>query len=237
MLLASCPMVRDSAARAGSSAARHASAARLAASVADLNRSLMALPQSDCLEVKGQSGAAMVETAEREPTMEEIVVALRETRRDAGRVPAFTVVDGQPGGKRELPSDSDAPPATASSNDISDLRDSEIARLLAENAHLNERIVFLLKVIDHEQARNERRAMECAATETERSTIFRDVRAALAAELRPVLLVLLRLLEQQRADPVEAGAYRAARETARRAAPEATPSDDDGIIDLDALRL
>ncbi len=179
----------------------------------------------------------MVETAEREPTMEEIVVALRETRRDAGRVPAFAVVSGQPGGKRELRSDTDALPGTTGSTDISDLRDAEIERLLAENARLNERVVFLLKIIDHEQARNARLAVECAAAETDRSAIFRDVRAALEAELRPVLLVLLRLLEKQHADPVEAGARRPARKTARQAAPETAPHDDDGIIDLDALRL
>jgi hypothetical protein len=180
----------------------------------------------------------MVETAEREPTMEEIVMALRETRRGAGRVPPFTVVGGQPGGRRELRSDTDALPGTAGSTDIADLRDTEIERLLAENARLNERVMFLLKVIDREQARNARLVAERAAPETDRSAIFSDVRAALEAELRPVLLVLLRLLEKQRADPVAAGARRGGeREPARPAAPEAAPHDDDGIIDLDALRL
>jgi hypothetical protein len=42
----------------------------------------------------------MVEQAKRDPTMEEIVVALRETRREAGRVPPFTVVGGQLAGSR-----------------------------------------------------------------------------------------------------------------------------------------
>jgi hypothetical protein len=42
----------------------------------------------------------MVERAEHEPTMDEIVVALRETRRGAGRGPPLTIVGGQPGANR-----------------------------------------------------------------------------------------------------------------------------------------
>ena len=39
----------------------------------------------------------MAERAEHDPTMEEIVVALRETKRGAGRMPPLTVVGGHPG--------------------------------------------------------------------------------------------------------------------------------------------
>jgi len=47
--------------------------------------------------------AAMVERAEREPTMEEIVVALRETGRTAARVAPFSVVGGQSDGIARAP--------------------------------------------------------------------------------------------------------------------------------------
>ena len=110
----------------------------------------------------------MVERSEREPTLEEIVVALRETRRGAGRGPSFTVVGGSPSGNRASSAaqhagadcaarehgESDAQNETAGSTDISDLRDGEIERLLTENARLNERVVFLLKVLEGEQARS-----------------------------------------------------------------------------------
>ena len=109
----------------------------------------------------------MVERAAREPTMEEIVGALRETRQDAGRLPPFTVVGDQPGGGwasavalrggegRAVRLHGEIANAhyDAGSADIGELRESEIERLLAENARLNERIVFLLRVIEREQRR------------------------------------------------------------------------------------
>jgi hypothetical protein len=205
----------------------------------------------------------MVERAEREPTVEEIVVALRETERGAARVPPFTVVGGQPGdsrAQRAAPRGGEigaarahaeagaVPDGRAGSTRIADLRDGEIARLLAENMRLNERVVFLLKVIEREQARNAEVAAEHAATETERSTIFRDVSAAIEAELRLVLLVVLRLIEKQRADTLVpahgapapggsamAGALHAGHAAAQAAFEEASPGDAEGILDLDAL--
>ena len=80
---------------------------------------------------------------------------------------------------------------------------------------------FLLKVIEREQARNAELAAEHAALETDRGAIFRDLRAALEAELRPVLLVMLHLIEKQRADPAgegaaASGARRHARQCQRR---------------------
>jgi hypothetical protein len=184
--------------------------------------------------------------AEPEPTMEEIVLALRETRRGAGRVPPFTVVGGQPGSNRasstaprggETGTADDAQNGTIGSTDIADLRDDTIERLLAENARLNERVVFLLKVIEREQARVPQFVAEHPAIETDRDVIFGELRAALEAELRPVMLVMLRLLEKQRADTATENLRRTPRVTARPAAPVASPYDANGIIDLDAQRL
>jgi hypothetical protein len=174
----------------------------------------------------------MVETAETEATIEEIVVALRETRRGAGRALPFTVVDGgQPSdncgsgtvqrggegsGARGHSAASEAQNGVGST-DVGDLRDDEIERLLTENAQLNERIMFLLKVIGREQAHD----AENAAIETDRGVIFRDLRAALEAELRPFLLVLLRLLEKQRVVPVGESTRRATPKAAHPAAPVA----------------
>ncbi|MFZ0019502.1 MAG: hypothetical protein WAL10_19410 [Acetobacteraceae bacterium] len=190
----------------------------------------------------------MIERSEREATLEEIVVALRETRRGAARGPSFTVVGGSPsgnpassagvgGGAREHGA-SDAQNEAAGSTDISDLRDGEIERLLTENARLNERVVFLLKVLEGEQARSAELAAVRVATESDRSAIFDAVSMALEAELRPVLLVLLRLLQKERthqpADPVPNG------DPAPGAAVvpggEAPPHDAGWIVDLDAAR-
>jgi hypothetical protein len=151
----------------------------------------------------------MVHRAEREPTMEEIVVALRETRRAAGRSAPFTVVDGQRDDKRALHPTMDAQGAT----DIGELRDTEIQRLLGENTRLNERVIYLLKVLEHQQSQDRVHAV----TGIDGETVLKDVRTALETELRPILDVLLRLLEKLRGVP-------AAHET----------SDDGGIIDLDA---
>ena len=144
----------------------------------------------------------MAERVEREPTLEEIVVALRETRRGASRGPPFTVVVGQPGNRASSTAPRvgvDAQNGRAGATDISDLRDGEIGRLLTENARLNKRIVFLLKVIERDRARTAELAARQADTETDQSGISGVVSKALEAELRPVLLVLLRLLQEQRA--------------------------------------
>jgi hypothetical protein len=152
---------------------------------------------------------AMVEQIE--PTMEEIVVALRETRRGAGRPPPLSVVRGRDmndwtpyaapsnenrGVERGHTAGSDASKQTASTG-IAELRDAEIERLLAENARCNERIMFLLKVIEQEQVRNAAAAADTVAVEMNREVILRDVKASLDAELRPVLLVLQHLLKKQ----------------------------------------
>ncbi len=181
-------------------------------------------------------GTAMVERVKLEPTMEEIVVALRETRRGASGRPPYAIVGrapadnwpSDPAGRGDKAGDLvravDAKNGSGS-NDINDLRDGEIERLLGDNARLNERIIFLLKVIEREHASNVEFAAVQAALETERCALLSDVRAALGAELRPVLLVLLRLLEKQRGDPPEVAA-RGARPEAERPPTQVAASPD-----------
>jgi hypothetical protein len=57
--------------------------------------------------------------------------------------------------------------------------------------------MFLLKVIEYEQVCNATAAADTVAVEMDRGIILRDVKASLDAELRPVLLVLHRLLQKQ----------------------------------------
>jgi len=154
----------------------------------------------------------MVERAAHEPTVEEIVGALRETRQDAGRVQPFTVVGGQPSGTsavalrgaegRTVRNHDEATDADygRAATDFAELREQEIERLLSENARLNARVMSLLKVIEREKWRT----LDLAGTqgvEMDRSAVVREVRAAVESELRPILLVLLRLLETRHADP------------------------------------
>ena len=157
----------------------------------------------------------MVDRAERDPTMEEIVVALRETRRAAGRAMPFAVVNGS--------HEADQAPAGAANArnaaDVTELRDGEIQRLLDENAQLNQRVVSLLKVLEHQQARDAR----YTPPDPGHNAISREVTAALKTELRPVLDVLLHVLETLRGTPSK-----------RQAPAPATPHHDAGIIDLDA---
>jgi hypothetical protein len=151
----------------------------------------------------------MVERAEREPTMEEIVAALRETRRRAGRNPSLTVVGRGAGG--EGGAAPDTRPEAAGSIAIGDLRDEEIRRLLTENAGLNERILHLLKIIECEQA-NRAPAADAA---TDRAAIVRDVTAALEAGLRPMLMLVLRVLEREHGHAAGGAADHAARPDAQ----------------------
>ena len=123
---------------------------------------------------------------EGEPTMEEIVeraardatgrglgAALHRGRRPPGdqrtwhglarRRERRRQLSVRPGGAAER--DGWARPISA------DLRDDDIEQLLAENAHLNEHVVFLLKVIEGEQAQNSvGRGPKHAEIETDRGT-------------------------------------------------------------------
>jgi len=75
--------------------------------------------------------------------------------------------------------------------------------------------MYLLKVIENKQPRNGIETMSGIDGEA----ILKDIRTALETELRPVLDVLLRLLEKLRGAPVGR-----------------QPHNDGGIIDLDAAR-
>ena len=151
----------------------------------------------------------MVDQAEREPTMEEIVVALRETRKGAAPAAPFTVVGGRRSGTQVPDVAAEIRSQTAGS----------------DNARLNERIMFLLKVIEREQTRSAPPVTTHAAVETDPDAIVRALRVTLQAELSPVLQVLLRVLRKQRTE-----------QTAREPEWPAPPEGDDGIIDLDAQR-
>ena len=166
--------------------------------------------QSTASGAGGKIKVTMVEEAKREPTVQEIVVALRETTfRGKGRgvsVPNRHLGDEYRRTAFPYPTrgDEGEKPAPveykeAAFPDINELRDGEMQRLLGENQRLNERIVALLKIIEREQiARNEQRDAEREATRKsqEREDIVHEVKGALEAELRPVLLTVLQLLEQ-----------------------------------------
>jgi hypothetical protein len=81
----------------------------------------------------------------------------------------------------------------------------------------------LLAIVERAQRRDAEPAVPRPADETDRGAIVRDVRAGVEAELRPVLLVLMRLLETGR--------------VGREAMRTAAPGDSDGIVDLDAQRV
>src|SRR5580704_7030109 len=139
----------------------------------------------------------MVERARREPSMEEIVVALRQTTRDADQVHQFAITGPSRGNRIVSGIDQ--------SIDVVDLRDDEVERLLQENTRLNSRVVSLLKVLEHVQSHRAESAVDQTAqttqTEADRDVIPRAVRMAIEAELGPILQVVLRLLERQRANP------------------------------------
>lgn len=149
-------------------------------------------------------------------------MALRETRQAARRAMPFTVVGGQnerspaPAGAEEVRNG--VPGAT----DIAALRDGELQRLLSDNAHLNERIFALLEMLEQQRPHQQAHNPTPSASKADHDAIVREVRTALEAELRPVLDVLLHLLETLRAAPLD-------RQTS-------TPPRDAGIIDLDAPR-
>jgi len=183
----------------------------------------------------------MAERARREPTMEEIVVALRETTRDADRVHPFAVT-GPSRGKRIARRGSGGigggisggiSGGTNDPSDVVDLRDGEVERLLQENARLNARVVSLLKVLERQQAVHAESAADQTAEttriEVDREAVVREVRTAIEAELAPILLVVLRLLEKRRVDP-GAGSREATR--GARPGPAAYPTPSDWLVDL-----
>lgn len=178
----------------------------------------------------------MVSYADPETTVDEIVVALREAKRSASGTPSLSVVGGQDAtnssvteprsvlAKDGITRNHDAPgnlAETIRSSDLGTLREEEIARLLAENARLNGRVMSLINVIERERLRSATPATESESIEATRVTVAQEVRSALEAELRPLLLAVLRLLERRQASPV---AQFASNEPARQQA--ARPSNE-----------
>jgi hypothetical protein len=175
----------------------------------------------------------MAERARREPTMEEIVVALRETTRDADRVQPFAVTGPSPGKRIAKGISGGISGGINDPSDVVELRDGEVERLLQENARLNARVVSLLKVLEHQQAVHAESSVDQTAEttriEVDREAVVREVRTAIEAELAPILLVVLRLLEKRRVDP-GAGSREATR--GARPGPAAYPTPSDWLVDL-----
>jgi hypothetical protein len=150
-------------------------------------------------------------------TVQDIVVALRDTarRRGGGMSPA-----GEPRSDPGRNDDRGQPGRVdslhrawrgegAADAGIAELRDAEIERLLGDNRRLNDRVIFLLKVIEHDQQMlaDERAAAALLAQEQE--TVARETRAALEAEWRPILVTLLRMLDRRDGEqPSERGVQR-----------------------------
>lgn len=176
----------------------------------------------------------MVEQAAREPTMDEIVVALREARRGASGTPSLTVVGGQDGANQTadtLLRRNDSAPAHADEHDVrtripidaAALRNQEMERLLTENARLTQRVMFLINIIEQQQPHTATPTPADDTIEAARSAMAREVRSALEAELRPLLLAVLRLLEKRQASAVAPVGEKAAPPGAPRAAPGIRP--------------
>ena len=169
----------------------------------------------------------MTEQTEHEPTIEEIVVALRDlTGRNPGEEAAF-VEKAPPAPKAKEPGPDASPRQleriemhgaiasgdhriTAGSMSIAnenaaDLRDLEMQRLMDENYRLNQRVIYLLKIIGQQEraAHSSNGAIDGAASSSTpmlrsvgHDVIAAEIRRAIDAEMRPLLSTLSRVLEQ-----------------------------------------
>jgi hypothetical protein len=149
----------------------------------------------------------MVEEAKRDPTVQEIVVALRETTFGSkGRGSAATARRSEPDERAseqrwairddigERASVATAPRQSAALT-AAGLRDAETRRLLDENARLNERVIELLKLLEQEQEARTAIEAEVLRAAAERASIASEVRGAVEAQVKPVLLTVLELLQ------------------------------------------
>jgi hypothetical protein len=173
----------------------------------------------------------MPEQAEQEPTLQEIVVALRDVAAPAKpREPAAAAEPGaslyrlQP----SRPAVPPLPPADARSAErpppSGDPRAAEIARLVDENHRLNLRLFELLKTVERNRPAEERPAQRVSAPvdrETgSREAIRREAREAIRRELGPLLVALVKVLD---AGAAPAEARQEAAPASRRPAPHPTP--------------
>jgi hypothetical protein len=185
----------------------------------------------------------MVEEAARDPTVQEIVVALRETTLGGKRRGVSVVAERSAEGdhavrQRWLPADqrsergySEPAPARRSDSarvDVAALRDAEMQRLLDDNARLNQRVVELLKIIEEQAARQHEGRKASRAADAERAAVAAEVRSAIESQLKPVLLTVLQVLKHppSNAAPRVAAARSAPADgaTAWRASPEPIPT-------------
>jgi hypothetical protein len=157
---------------------------------------------------------ATKEGASEGPSVEEIVIALRDMtgRRGSRDVTPLREVGGRfdpVAREREtaLPVAAQGSPADDSIAvefkhvavpEAGDLREGEIERLLKENRRLNEQVFYLLKLLDEEKKLREQQVAARVAAETaaERQAVTREVRSAFEAELRPLLKAILHQLER-----------------------------------------
>jgi hypothetical protein len=146
-------------------------------------------------EALGCCGDEMVNETRRDPTVQEIVVALRETQgRSATRPRSAPAPVGGSAGFDDVLRHRGAPV------DVRGLRETEFQRLLDENHLLNERIVELLNMVERErQAREDDRAQmeKISQRLTPQKAMRDDVRNTIEDELRPVLAAVLKLLERK----------------------------------------
>jgi hypothetical protein len=149
----------------------------------------------------------MVNETRSDPTVQEIVVALRETQwRGATRHRNAPAPVGPTGLDDDLRHR--GPPV-----DVQKLRETEFQRLLDENHLLNERIVELLNMVERERHAREddRVAIERMTHRLQQQKAMRDdVRNAIEDELRPVLAAVLKLLERKGSAATRAAAAAAA---------------------------
>jgi len=150
----------------------------------------------------------MPEQAEQEPTLQEIVVALRDVAAPAKpREPAAAAEPGaslyrlQP----SRPAVPPLPPADARSAErpppSGDPRDAEIARLVDENHRLNLRLFELLRTIERSRRAGEERPIPQAPAAIGREAIRREAREAIRRELGPLLVALVKILDAGAAPP------------------------------------
>jgi hypothetical protein len=142
-------------------------------------------------------------------TVQDIVVALRDTaRRRAGDMASTGASTGERRPDLERNSARGRPQRvdslhqpwrgeSAADANIAELRDAEIERLLGENRRLNDRVVFLLKVIERDQKMLATERAAAALLAEQQESVARETRAALEAEWRPILVTLLRMVDRR----------------------------------------
>jgi hypothetical protein len=142
-------------------------------------------------------------------TVQDIVVALRDTaRRRAGDMASTGASTGERRPDLERNSARGRPQRvdslhqpwrgeSAADANIAELRDTEIERLLGENRRLNDRVVFLLKVIERDQKMLATERAAAALLAEQQEMVARETRAALEAEWRPILVTLLRMVDRR----------------------------------------